>query len=198
MSGFFSVILDPAPMKTPSFVLRPHETELRGWWTLIGGRMKPDEMCHRIERLTSSALKPLALSAAGGRALYEDPQDKRLWERIYPIDEMSGETPQRLVVTTLEAAVAQYPEPWNAASVERNAVVRRSEQLLADQLSFEDFLTGVPESPMDEDVSELIDLFEHEPARGGLFGVRAKEHDEYMTQIRQLVAKLRVLPASPD
>lgn len=188
-------------MKTPSFVLRPHETELHGWWKVSAGRMKPDATCHRIEQLTSCALKPLALSADGNHALYEDPQDRRLWERIYPTDEMSGETPQRLVVTTAEAAVARYPSPWNAASVERNAVMRRSEQLLADRLSFEDFLTGVPESPMDEDVSELIDLFEHEPARGGLFGVRAKEHDEYMTQVRQLVAKLKAsvpFPPSPD
>lgn len=42
----------------------------------------------------------------------------------------------------------------------------------------------------DEDVSEIVDLIEHEPKVGGLFGISPKEHDEYMQRILQLIHKL--------
>lgn len=42
----------------------------------------------------------------------------------------------------------------------------------------------------DEELDELLDLIEHEPARSRLLGVGAREHAEYMAQVRARAERL--------
>ncbi len=48
----------------------------------------------------------------------------------------------------------------------------------------------IPEMDEDELIDELVDLIEHEPKAGGLFGVTKKEHEKYMEQISTIIEKL--------
>jgi hypothetical protein len=69
---------------------------------------------------------------------------------------------------------------------------------LSGQLAFKEFLSSVPAEPLTDDVSELIDLIEHEPKKGGVFGVTVQEHDQYMVRIRGLVDSLLGAKRSPS
>jgi MoxR-like ATPase len=42
----------------------------------------------------------------------------------------------------------------------------------------------------DEELSELLDLLEHEPAASGVFGVGTSAHAAYMAQLRALAERL--------
>jgi hypothetical protein len=42
----------------------------------------------------------------------------------------------------------------------------------------------------DPDVKKLLDLVEHEPAVGGLFGVSESEHRQYMAHIHEIITRL--------
>jgi hypothetical protein len=177
-------------MAHEQLTLGPSESDLVGHWVRSGDTLEPDAICNRIKRLTAEVLEPLASSRDGWDTLYQDPHDGRLWEHTYPTSEMHGGGPPRLKVIPTNEASAKYAAPWGRVALERRTVGRWAEQYLAGQLSFKDFMTVVPEEPADEDVAELIDLIEHEPKKGGIFGVRAKEHDRYMARIRQLVQSL--------
>ena len=100
----------------------------------------------------------------------------------------AGSPPLRVAGET--SATAGYAKPWGAAAAERVSVGRSAELYLAGQLTFEEFQSAAPESPLDEDVAELIDLIEHEPKQGGIFGVHAAEHDRYVARIREIVRAL--------
>lgn len=172
------------------FNLGRDELDLFGQWVGAGDRVKRDATCWRIARLTSDVLEPLVLSADGWETLYRDPGDGRLWERTYPLSETHGVGPPRLRAIAESEASSKYPLPWDRTTVERLTVGRWAELYLAGSLSFDGFQMAVPEEPKDKDVAVLIDLIEHEPAEGGFFGVSAKEHDQYMAEIRELVRSL--------
>jgi hypothetical protein len=42
----------------------------------------------------------------------------------------------------------------------------------------------------DDELDELLDLVEHEPARSRLLGLGAREHVEYVAQVRALAERL--------
>jgi hypothetical protein len=42
----------------------------------------------------------------------------------------------------------------------------------------------------DEELDELLDLVEHEPARSRLFGVGVREHADYVAQVRARAQRL--------
>jgi hypothetical protein len=73
----------------------------------------------------------------------------------------------------------------------RRQVARWAEQYLSGNLSFERFLELIPEKPEDALIAELVDLVEHEPKRGGLFGAPPKRHDEHLQRMRDLIQVLR-------
>ena len=73
----------------------------------------------------------------------------------------------------------------------RRQVAEWAEQYLAGKLSFQRFLELVPGEPGDSLVTELVDLVEHEPKRGGILGVTPEQHDSHMRKVRQLIAALR-------
>ena len=60
------------------------------------------------------------------------------------------------------------------------------------QLTYSEFLSQLPEDELSEDhpVSELLDLIEHEPARGRFLGLAPREHDSYVADIRRRIAEL--------
>ena len=74
---------------------------------------------------------------------------------------------------------------------ERRAVANAIEALLAAELSYETYAERVPEDPEDELVAEVLDLVEHLPKKGGVFGVSEHEHAAYVARIRVLVEHLR-------
>jgi hypothetical protein len=64
-------------------------------------------------------------------------------------------------------------------------------QLLYDgSLTFIEFSDKYPDS-IDDDIKELFDLIEHEPKKGGLFGVSEYEHYNYIEKINTLIEKLK-------
>jgi hypothetical protein len=90
--------------------MNPDEVELTGHWTFDGTRMLADEVCARIERLTSQVLQKIAVSKDYGawETLFRDPEDGRLWERTYPHGDLQGGGPPRLAVISLEEARRKY------------------------------------------------------------------------------------------
>ncbi len=93
--------------------LRPEETEVTGHWVFDGRTMHADDVCERIEFLTSQALEWLAFSKDYGawETLYRDPADGRLWERTYPQGDLQGGGPPRLSTISPEDAAAKYGTP---------------------------------------------------------------------------------------
>jgi Immunity protein 27 len=90
--------------------LKPTETELIGRWEIVNGRVRGDATCEQIEWLTKNHLQKLAVSKqwGGWETLFRDPDDGRYWERIYPMGEMQGGGPPRLIVMSPEKAHAKY------------------------------------------------------------------------------------------
>jgi|SRR5687768_6196740 hypothetical protein len=170
--------------------LEPDEHDLVGRWVMSGDNVESDPVCRRIEALTEQVLEVLADSVDGWSTLYRDPADQRLWEHTYPAGEMHGGGPPRLSVISEPAATVKYALPWGRTRVERRRVGLRAEQYLARRMSFEDFMRSVPEEPVDDEVAELVDLIEHEPKRGGLFGAGPAEYDRHMARVEALVRLL--------
>jgi hypothetical protein len=71
----------------------------------------------------------------------------------------------------------------------RKRVAGLARDLYAGKLTWEQFMDQVPETE-DDDVAELVDLIEHEPKKGGLLGVNAKAHQDYLTTVFALISKL--------
>jgi hypothetical protein len=72
----------------------------------------------------------------------------------------------------------------------RRLTARLAREFYERKISFRDFLKQVPDEGTDQDISELIDLIEHEPARGGFMGVSPEEHDSYLEAIKELIERL--------
>jgi len=88
--------------------LVPTETELIGRWEMLGGRVRGDATCERIEWLTSSYLEKIANSGGGWETLFRNSDDGRYWERTYPMGDMQGGGPPSLFVLSAEKAHAKY------------------------------------------------------------------------------------------
>jgi Immunity protein 27 len=93
-------------------ILKPSETELVGNWKMQDGRLVADETADRIEELTKSYLRQIAVSTdvGGWETLFQDPKDGRYWERTYPRSEMHGGGPPLLRCISREEARAKYGE----------------------------------------------------------------------------------------
>jgi len=72
----------------------------------------------------------------------------------------------------------------------RKLVANLAKKLYSGEITFDEFLMGAPDNDEDEDISELIDLIEHEPKRGGFMGISPEKHDLYMAEIKKLIEKL--------
>jgi hypothetical protein len=72
----------------------------------------------------------------------------------------------------------------------RKQIAVLARQLYENKITFDEFLSKTSDQDQDELVDELIDLIEHEPQKGGLFGVNEKEHQKYITQIFTIIERL--------
>ena len=90
--------------------LQSNEIQLIGSWTYQGDRVTGDDVCERIEWLTSHVLEQVAVSREYGawETLFRDPQDGRFWERTYPQSEMQGGGPPILSNLSEEKAGDKY------------------------------------------------------------------------------------------
>lgn len=64
----------------------------------------------------------------------------------------------------------------------RRAAAEAGKAYLTETLSWEQFMDAFGESE-DELVSELVDLIEHEPKRGGFLGLSGERWAEYQSQL---------------
>jgi predicted house-cleaning noncanonical NTP pyrophosphatase (MazG superfamily) len=81
-----------------------------------------------------------------------------------------------------------------AESVTRKQVADLVTKYLDGHINYREFLDKLPEeveSTADEQVYELLDLLEHEPAVGRVLGLSKQEHLLYRERIRGLVNQLR-------
>jgi Immunity protein 27 len=83
---------------------------LVGQWVMVAGQPTKDDVCLRIEWLTSQCLKQISVSKHYGawETLYQDPHDGRFWERTYPQGEMYGGGPPTLTAIPSADAKAKY------------------------------------------------------------------------------------------
>jgi hypothetical protein len=88
----------------------PSESIIKGAWLHINGTTQADDNCRRIETLIATELQELAKDKSGWDTLYQDPQDGRLWELLYPESELHGGGPPTLQVIELSQAKAKYPD----------------------------------------------------------------------------------------
>lgn len=90
--------------------IEPHETELTGNWIVDDGLVRGDAVCERVEWLTQNFLVRIAdgKQSGGWETLFQDPSDRRLWERTYPRGEMHGAGPPRLALLTRDEATKKY------------------------------------------------------------------------------------------
>jgi hypothetical protein len=88
--------------------LQPNESDLRGQWVLVDGKMVKDEISKRIENLTVQYLNRVKTDESGWNTLFRDPSDDHYWELTYPHSEMHGGGPPRLTVIEDSLAVEKY------------------------------------------------------------------------------------------
>ncbi len=86
----------------------PHETLIQGKWLFQEGRVVGDESCCRIESLIDGHLIEMARADGGWSTLYEDPNDRRLWERTYPQSGLHGGGPPSLRLVSKEEAKRRF------------------------------------------------------------------------------------------
>ena len=88
--------------------IQPNETEIRGTWTVVKGRVEADSNCRRINELVAHHLRRVAKDASGWDSLYVDPSDKRFWELTYPESALHGGGPPCLMCIPQDEARKKY------------------------------------------------------------------------------------------
>jgi len=86
----------------------PTETEIIGEWVVESGRTVESVEAKRIEKLISSYLEEVAVSADGWSKLLRDPSDGRLWELTYPSSSSHGGGAPTLVCLSPYEAAAKF------------------------------------------------------------------------------------------
>jgi hypothetical protein len=74
-------------------------------------------------------------------------------------------------------------------SVQRKLVADLARNFIAGNISWNIFMEGVPETD-DELIGEVVDLIEHEPKRGGIFGVNEDGWQDYQAQLLRAIEAL--------
>lgn len=76
------------------------------------------------------------------------------------------------------------------AKKERQLAAYVARRIMSGQIQYRQFLDEFPLDSQDPDVGHLHDLIEHEPKKGGTFGVSRTKHNKYIAQIEAAIAKL--------
>jgi hypothetical protein len=99
-------------MNVPAeWLIKPGETELRGFWIDLGSRMEKDTDWQRIEWLTTERFEEVVKAENGLDVLYRDPSDGRLWEKVHDHPALRDGGPPRLSVIDRNLAVERYQLP---------------------------------------------------------------------------------------
>jgi len=77
----------------------------------------------------------------------------------------------------------------NELGLQRQRAAEGARAYLSGKLSWEQFMDLFAESK-DELISDLVDLIEHEPKRGGFLGVNEKQWAQYQSQLSAAIAAL--------
>ncbi len=72
----------------------------------------------------------------------------------------------------------------------RQKVAKAAREMYSGGITFEQFIDLTPDQDNDELIDELVYLIEHEPQKGGVLGVKEKDHESYMQQIFKVIEKL--------
>jgi hypothetical protein len=75
-------------------------------------------------------------------------------------------------------------------TVTRREIADAVDALLSAAISYEEYLTRIPEDTDDDAIAEVLDLVEHTPKRG-LFGVSEAVYAAYLQRIAEAVKRLR-------
>ena len=65
----------------------------------------------------------------------------------------------------------------------RIKIAKAARDLYSGSISYDQFIELSPEEDEDELIDELVDLVMHEPKKGGLLGVKEKEHEVYFLEV---------------
>ncbi|EMO88916.1 Imm27 family immunity protein [Leptospira noguchii] len=82
------------------------ETELIGYFNENTKETNP--IVERIRYLTENYLIKIKTDPSGWDILYQDPLDKRYWEKVYLKSELHGGGPPSLIFLTFEQANKKY------------------------------------------------------------------------------------------
>lgn len=88
--------------------LESTEVSLIGEWRMVEGAMKQDAVSARIQWLTDSCLREIAIDGDNWSGLYQDPDDGRYWELTYSKSHMQGGGPPSLNCIPIEEAQKKY------------------------------------------------------------------------------------------
>lgn len=88
--------------------LQPGDVQLTGYWIDLGSGMVRDATWERIDWLVAHQLQRLAGLPQGPAALFRDPRDGRLWEKVHEHPQLRDGGPPRLTLLTPETAREKY------------------------------------------------------------------------------------------
>lgn len=72
----------------------------------------------------------------------------------------------------------------------RKKAAQLARDLYLNQIDFKTFALNYPDSSDDFEIKKLFDLIEHEPKKGGLFGIGIRKHGLYKAEINRYIEKL--------
>lgn len=88
--------------------IEPYETNITGHNILVQGKVVGDDATQRIFDLINGYLIKLGHDQSGWDTLYQDPNDGRLWELIYPQSELHGGGAPTFVIISQDEAALKY------------------------------------------------------------------------------------------
>jgi hypothetical protein len=88
--------------------IKPEEIEFTSKAFLHNGSLVTDDVFRRINHLTSNYLNKITTDESGWDTLYQDPEDKRYWEKVYLDSGAHGGGLPSLINISLEKAKAKY------------------------------------------------------------------------------------------
>ena len=74
---------------------------------------------------------------------------------------------------------------------DRKLAAKLAEKLYSEEIKFEEFMMEYPDENQDDDLYELYDLIEHQPAISRFLGESQNEHDNRLKKINELIKKLK-------
>ena len=70
-------------------------------------------------------------------------------------------------------------------------IAHLAQAVIEKRLPFLEFSWGLSEEELDDSlIAELVDILEHEPKFGSLFGVSEEKHRKYMARAHNIIASI--------